>query len=348
MREKIKYVVAEKTLQELIDMAEEQKNTNTYNKEYLYQCLFDRSDLDEAQTTLQREHSWQTKRTSDVYINNTEIEDKVGDLVYEEIMNGRKKDLYQTVCNKILSMKIKSIIVLEIDDGKYRDVGFLYEVEGQGKKDDADSVYSTNIKELENKMKNLKRKIRYGYNGKEENSIPEVYLEEVSIGMYHYGFIRLNEQIPKMVKKFIKTNLTYCIKKDEIIIPEEYIAKGKVGINEWRNLKSSSNKNNSMEKRMLKQIRQEKKRCAFSYMNHVMNAVTSQNWSWSIPSLAIDGRYNKQRTSKLITKILKENNKENIVEVDEKDLMKITKEYWKKILMDAYNAVDKCSTEDIK
>ena len=343
MTENIKYIVVEKTLKELIDIV---NKDNDYggpsDRTELYECQFDRKNLTETQQKLQENNRWCTERKADMHISDFQLRDMLESVLYDKILNGCKKNLPDVVFSEIMNAKVVATICLEYEVDKYTGICF-----NCGFENDKDTLakYSTDIKELEEKMKSVKRKVSLF---SKDNDRPEVYLEKVSVGIYYYGFRSIEEKLKKMIKKFIHENLTYCIKKNEIIIPDEYLAKGKSGIEEWREFKKSKNKNNSMEKRMLKQIQLEKKQYAFSCSYKVMSAITSRNYTWNIPSMAIEGRFNKQRVGKLINNLLKENKKENLVDVSEQDIFNMIKDYWKKILADACVAIEECTMEDKK
>ena len=139
----------------------------------------------------------------------------------------------------------------------------------------------------------------------------------------------------------MRNELTYCIKSDKVIVPEEYLAKGKEGIDEWRQIKQSGNKNNSIEKKMLKQVVADKKKFAYQTMWQILDKIAGTKHDWSVPSLEVDGRYNKTRTGKLVTQILNTRYKQGLIDMSEEDIINKFKDYWKEILMEAYNNIDK-------
>ena len=128
----------------------------------------------------------------------------------------------------------------------------------------------------------------------------------------------LENKIKNQIKKFIRNNLSYCIKKGEVIVPEEYLNRGKEGIDEWRQLKASNNKSNSMEKKLLKQIYADKKFYQYNTMSQIVDRIASSQ-SWSIPHIEVDGRFNKQRTFKLINQILGDKSRQEIMNMEEID-----------------------------
>ena len=179
-----------------------------------------------------------------------------------------------------------------------------------------------------------------GYTRKSYRDNENIYLENIRYTAYTGHFDDLENKIKKQIKKFIRNNLSYCIKKGKIIIPEEYLNKGKEGIKEWRQLKASNNKSNSIEKKLLKQIYADKKLYQYNTMSQIEDKI-AQSQSWVMPHIEVDGRFNKQRTFKLINQILGDKSKREIMNMEEEEIVKAFKEYWKEILKKKYEEVDK-------
>ena len=136
------------------------------------------------------------------------------------------------------------------------------------------------------------------------------------------------------------------MKKDALIVPEEYMNKGKTGVEEWRNIKASNNKNNSIEKKLLKQALRDKKKYTIDCMGGVMlRTVFPDNGTivrdWSLPFMEIDGRFNYSRTRKLVNTILKDKSDQDLIKMSEKEIQELFKDFWKNKLMELYNSVDK-------
>lgn len=129
------------------------------------------------------------------------------------------------------------------------------------------------------------------------------------------------------VEKMLKEKYTYCVKMGKNIVPDKYIADGSAGIERWRNEKSSSNKNNSIEKQMIKKIRNQKKQCAYEKFYEVMNKIT-ENHDWSIVFLSIDGHWNKARTIKTINKFILNGGDDELLTITDEEIEKRCKSYW--------------------
>ena len=170
-----------------------------------------------------------------------------------------------------------------------------------------------------------------------------VYLEKVTVEIYQHSFENFKKEVKKEINKFVRNRLTYCLKNGKVIIPDEYLNKGEKGIEEWRDIKSSKNKSNSIENKLIKEAVNAKKQYAYDAMCRAMDKLMSaeNGCSWTLPRLIIDGRWNKQRTQKLVTQILDTKNKQKLIEMSEQEIVNRAKVYWKQKLMDAYNEVDK-------
>lgn len=94
-----------------------------------------------------------------------------------------------------------------------------------------------------------------------------------------------------------------------------------------------------MEKKLLKQIYADKKFYQYNTMSQIVDRIASSQ-SWSIPHIEVDGRFNKQRTFKLINQILGDKSKQEIMDMEEEEIVKAFKEYWKEILKKKYEEID--------
>ena len=165
---------------------------------------------------------------------------------------------------------------------------------------------------------------------------------EIDVYSYHtsqnsyYG----EKAVRYFVEKMLKEKYTYCVKMGKNIVPDKYIAEGASGIEKWRNEKSSSNKNNSIEKQMIKKIRNQKKQCAYDKFYEVMNKVT-ENHDWSIVFLSIDGHWNRARTVKTINKFILNGGDEELLTITDEEIEKRCKSYWVYILEQVVEKVKK-------
>lgn len=332
-----KYVICEKTIKELIDIVE--NNTDRYCKIKLYEHAVDIGDISEEQERIQRNNRWQAEQGTDIRLYEAQLYELIQKLGYEEIIGGCKENLPQTIYDDVLKTKIR--VVSWVHDGgkEFSSVNSNIEI---GDQHDTDFVYSKNIKEFEEQLKCVSYRNSFAKEGE------KVLLERFEVGVYSYAFDNIEKNASRLIKKFIRNELTYCIKANKIIIPDEYIAKGKEGIRGWREIKSSNNKNNSMEKRMLKQVFADKKALAYRSMDQILSKISNMPGDWSIPSITVDGKWNQTKINKLITKLADTKNRQKFIDLPEDEMIKKFKDYWKDRLMEIYKEIDELEVLKIK
>ena len=136
--------------------------------------------------------------------------------------------------------------------------------------------------------------------------------------------------IKYLVNKMLKEKYTYCVKMGKNIVPDEYIKSGKEGIERWRQEKSNGNKQNSIEKRMLKKIKYQKKQKAFDVFNDAIAAMTNERGSrnWELVLLSVDGRWNTSRRMRTINKYILNVSDNELVTMSDEEIEKRCKSYW--------------------
>lgn len=168
---------------------------------------------------------------------------------------------------------------------------------------------------------------------------------EVSYEDYHVG--RMKGRIDTLIKRAIKDELAYCLKKGKVIVPKEYLDKGEAGIREWQEKKRSGNKNNSMEKRLIRETLKEKKNKLY-HASYVAQVAMVRGREYGIPGLAIDFLYNKGYNRTLITShLLKDKTDQDIMEMTDEQALAMAKEYWKSKLEEAEKRIDELTLDDL-
>ena len=340
------YVICSRTLKEMKDAVADV--VNRYDRKKIYEYDVDRSDISEEQKKIQNENGWYRNRDVEIRMRGDQIYNLAKKLTFEKLYSGCQSNIEQEVFDEIYSTPIRVIGAIEQNSTyKYDMLDLEVDFGGVnpfGEDNNKRYNYSDNIKEFEEKLKGVKNRNSYRSDSEEYT-----LLEKVSAYAYPYTFENVETEIKKQIKKLIKNELTYCLKRGKSIVPQEYLDRKEEGIMEWRKLKSAGNKNNSIEKRMLQQIVRDKKRYAYDCMTQIQNGITTcGNQSWKMPRLEIDGRYNKQRTYKLVTEILGTNNNQYYIELTEKQIEDKFKEYWKNVLMSACDEIDKLKIEDYR
>ena len=337
MNDKYKvYVVCDKTLKEVQDIVL-RAGALVYNKATVYEAIVDRSGMSEEQRRIQTNNSWHTNSHIDLRVGEDTLYDMLRSTAYKEIFNGCRENLEAKLKTSVMNTRVR-VIARFFNDGDYLRINSEIEI-GDDRKDSY--RYEEDINEFESKLKEVAYENIYGADrGK------RVLLEKYSVGAYGYVFENFDKTVDKLIKRLIRKEFTYCIAKNKIIIPEEYIAKGKDGITEWREIKGSNNKNNSLEKKLLRQVVAEKKEFMYIAMNQIVDKVAATRRDWSIPTLAVEGNYNQGKIRKLSNQIIDIKDRQALLDMDKKDVVKKFKEYWKQELMNAYEAIDKMEVVD--
>lgn len=330
------YVVHEATLRELEDIAN--KETYRYSNVMLREFKVDLGEISDEQKQLQISNKWSAEKNLNIYVLENTYEDKIKETAYNLIFSGERENIAEKTKDIIMNTKIRVVLSTVETINKGKDVGVDFEF-GEGGRENVEYTYE--LDGLEEELKGVKHRNSFSM---KENEY--VFLERLTIEMQTYRFENMHTRIEKLIKRFVGDNLTYCIKNNKIIIPEEYIKKGKEGIEEWRELKRNNNKNNSMEKRMLKQVFYNKKEFARKSMGQILTKISSTNCDWSLPNITVDGRWNKTKINKLITQVADTKDKQKFLDKSEEEIVKEFKEYWKNKLMEIYKEIDKLEIED--
>lgn len=336
---KKRYVVYENTIKEVFRIAEEKKDPLT-NQIELYRHDF-YHDMDVNQMRLQNNNSWQTRISMDLTMYNDDLEKAIENAVFEVMLSKSRENIEKKLFNRVMDSKISASIQIEEREHGMSRISKFIETDFDRKEcgDNVEHIYDT--AEMEKKLDDAKLGISFA----PKDSKDFVYVDYIVVSIYDYRLNRMKEMIPKTIKKVINKNLKYCLKKGVSIVPDEYLDKGINGIKEWQEMKSSSNKNNSMEKRLMKQMMHEKKKFVADCISTATRLIAGANYNWRIPSLEVDGRYNQQRVRKLVSELLKDKNNQEIMSMSNEDIVSLCKEYWKKILKDAYDVVDQMKVE---
>lgn len=323
------YVLCTKTLREIENIA---ANSQEYKVE-LYSLDIDRSDLSEEQKIIQIKNHWYANEDVDFRMCGTRLDELVNKKIMSLVLNKYDGNILEDTMNQILDTEIRFIGKISEEKKRVR-ATIDFEV-GDNRNDMFE--YSDDLEEFKEIAKQSTRSASYS----DDKEV--VYLERISVQIYKHSFDNFKKEAKKKINKFVRDRLTYCLKNGKLIVPDEYLDKGEKGVEEWRDIKSSKNKSNSIENKLIKEAVNKKKQYAYDAVCRAMDKVISSNdsYGWTIPRLMIDGNYNKQRTQKLAAKILDTKDKQKIIEMSEQDIIDRAKEYWKQKLMNAYNEVDK-------
>lgn len=320
---KIKYVLLEQTTKELWEQAQ----SGSGYSQAVYQYEIKHDDYTEEQKKIQSDNRWQSRIGRDIRYREDSFYEMIGKIIEEELSNGTRENLEDKVYDSLMNTKIRTYLVVKPDANS------CY-IESEYGDEQEDSTYIHDEKEME---KAVRKVVTHGW-----NRDTDVYIDNIEVNIYNYTLQDLDDKLKKLVKKYIRNEFTYCIKQNKIIVPEEYIAKGHAGIEEWRELKASKNNNNNMEKRMLRSMVRDKKSDILMQMRKLLwRFPTGQDArDWSVPYLNIYGSGNHAMAQKLVNQVLGKMTDQEILNLTDEEISKKFKEYWKGILTKAIEQID--------
>lgn len=324
-----KYVVYETTVKEIGEFSE---SCQQEYSETLYEQDIMREDITPEQRFIQNKAPYNTTLRMSIICDTRWLYDIAKKSLYEEISSGVKDGLKEKIKNKLLDSSVRVYLKTHV----YNDyIGGSLFVEF-GCKDERDiyiedkNIVGKNIKMIECR------------NSPHIPGSKNTLIEHVRVDAYVRTWRNIGEKLDAIIQKLFKNEMTYCLKKEKLIVPEEYAKKGEAGIVEWRELKSSKNKNNSMEKRILRGMLRDKKQELLNQMRRLMLRFPdgTDESNWSIPHLCIEGNGNTQYCKRLLTQILKDKTDAEILNISGEDAEKMLKDYWKKVLTKAIEQLE--------
>lgn len=336
-KNKTRYVLAEKTLKELADYGDV-----GWGGQELYRYNIDRSNLTAEEQIQQRNCSWQTRQNGRVHFSTDEELKIINQVIDKVVASKYAGDLYAKILEEVYKTKMFLCVSLNVNE---ENIGGLYvetyhDYSSKDKYTDGDIVLTHGkTDEFEKEVRDVKAKGGYGDNP------PLVYIEEVSITYDTYS-CRTVQDIPSRIKKLIKSKLVYCVKNGKLIVPEKYLDKGMAGIEEWQSIKRAGNKNNSVEKRLLRDCLRKRK----VYVNDCLHRVCREiimDQDWSMPTLTVNGMYNQGYMKKCVTHLLKGKTDNQIMQLTDDDILDMTRQYWLDKLSDTIVKLKSLTTESI-
>lgn len=155
----------------------------------------------------------------------------------------------------------------------------------------------------------------------------------------YYG----KDAVEWLVNKWLKDHYTYCVKNGKNIIPDEYLADGESGIERWKKEKSSKNKANSVEKQVIKQLKQQKVRTAMNAFNDAMKFMlgegSNRQHDWHQVVLTVDGRWSSSRKYATVRKNIIDVDDNTLITMSDEEIQKKCIKYWTGILEQALKDV---------
>lgn len=326
------YVIYEDTLENIL------ANMESKDQTVLYEYAAKEKELTEEQKYIQRDNQWRARQSQNVNISQYDLKNMTENAVDEAFTSGYDGDIVKKVSEDILGKKV--IVYTIVDENS---VSINTDI---GERENRNYVYDT--KELEEKLDNLKLEASFYGRSTDKPKVNFEFLKLTIGGMYYYRKQDYIDKIPKFARAFIKNKYVYCTKNGKNIVPKEYLDKGEKGIAEWQELKRSSNKNNSIEKRLIVQTVREKKQFAFACAREVECKIGNVGSSWSIPRLTVDGCWNVGKNSKLVSELFNTKDKNAMMTIENEKILEEVKEHWKNELEKAIEAIGLLKLEDIR
>lgn len=312
----MKYIIYQRTIQELIDDAQ----NNTSGDEAVYKYRNNTIPVD--QLIKQQHMSWVTKHTVSLSAGEARLHTILREMVMQSAIEKPDTTVFYDVMTKIKKQKI--IVTAEVTDNDVK----LREDFEHG----VDTLnFSQDVAAFE---REIDQKVC-------RDNCNDIYrIEEIKVCVPIYRFNTLDRKLEKLTKKAIKERLTYCLKNGMVIVPQEYLAKGERGIKEWQEHKRSHNANNSMEKRMLRKLLRDKKNLVHTMLKQIARLAVEPNGDWTIPGLTVARLYNETCMKKLTSTLLKDKSEQTIIALTHDDIVDMCRDYWKRQLNDVIAKMD--------
>lgn len=338
--DKKNYILVEKTLKELEEVVKE--HSNDYNFKIYEHTVKRDEEYSEEQKVIQYSNKWQATISSDIRVSDDRLYELVKQIAYDTILGGEKEDVLNKIKDKAMASKVRSVLYVkeprkdETFKSAYIETEFGERKEGEEYYEDEEKI-NEELKKVGTVSWNYNRRTAAG-----EPTKDVVMADEAYVSMYTYNYRGKEENVVKLINKLFRSELTYCIKQGNVIIPQEYLDKGKTGIEEWRETKASKNKNNNMEKRMLRQMLRDKKQAILMQMRKLMWRFPNGKdvRDWTMPYLTVYGNGNCAMAQKLVKQVLGEMTDQEILNLTDEEISKKFKEYWKGILTKAIEQID--------
>ena len=269
-------------------------------------------------------------RIDSTRINRWDFEDAVTKTIDIVMLSGNRNDIVQTVSDKLRVDYTVSVMVTTYSKAG----GYMNRVdvklEKVGEETFKDNEITTDLKDITPYMSEQEFNVK-------ANIEQPTYRTNTK---YYNG----NTAVEYLVKKILKEKYTYCTKSGKNIVPGKYLMDGEAGIKAYQNEKRSKNKNNSIEKQMVKNLKKEKTQFAFETFNITMKAMLGEGTDprdWQQVFLAVDGRWNTGRRMKTIRTNILNMPEDKLIMLSEDEIKTRCKNYWKVQLQHAIDNINK-------
>lgn len=326
IKSKVAYVMEEITPREVMQRVQ---GEDRYTRVKIVEHQVNHEPFTEEQQKIQDEFRWHANVYDDIRLTDYQLNENIERIMYNKILDGVKTNIKKDTLDEIMDTKFKvTTLITEYDDGEKHATIYVF----YGNEDTGGCTFSTDLEEMDERLKDIT-----SHTWRDD---ADVHIETLEAKAYTYNWEHKDKDVERAINKIIREKLTYCLKNDTVIVPEEYLAKGKEGIEEWRDFKSGKNKNNSIEKQLMKQVFRDKKERAYKSLAYTINAVCSVRQEWSKPFLCVDGRWNRGRMDKLATELLNTKDRATFMQMSDEEIDMKIKNYWKNMLKEALQYVE--------
>lgn len=327
-----RYVVYEATMREILKIAQAQEdNANSIE---LYRYTPAKRTMTEAQLEKQAGNSWQSKPYIDISLSSHDVERVAEYEMWNAMKSKYRGDLYGEIHKRVLDINMRASVSVEPRSNGHSRVDRHLTTSADINDEKVEYIYD--MKEMAKKLDDAK--LDYSFSGNAPDDY--VYLDELTVIVHKYRIEWMVKDVPRLIKRVIKNNLTYCLKNGKSIVPDEYLDKGEKGVREWQEIKRSSNKNNSMEKRMVRDILKSKRDYAYDCVHTVTRAIVNPRYNYSMPCLEVEGRWNTTKVKKMVSNLFKDMSDSAIMQTSEEDILDMVKTYWKEELESAIRCIE--------
>ena len=262
-------------------------------------------------------------------INRWDFEEVIKQTLDTVMLSGDRNDIIETAKNKL-----RTDYTVSIHTTTYTKAGGYMnridiKLEKVGEETFKDDEITTDLKDIKPYM-----------SSKEYNIRAEIEQPSYITNSKTYNG---NAVIDYLVKKMLKEKYTYCTKNGKNIVPDNYILDGEAGIKAYQEEKRSKNKNNSIEKQMVKNLKREKIRFCMDTFSQVMKIMLGEGTDahdYAQVYLAVDGRWNTSRRLTTVKKQILNVSDDELVMMSEDEIKNRCKNYWKVTLNRAIKHID--------
>lgn len=268
-------------------------------------------------------------KTNQSHTNRWDFEDAMKDTIDKVMLSGTREDIATAVRKQLCEDYTMSILYTAYSKAGGYMSRIEVKVEKKGEEKFKDDEITTDLKSIKPYLSDQE------YNVRAEIDQPDY---RTSSKTYNG-----NAALDYVLKKMLKEKYTYCVKNGKNIVPDEYIKNGESGIMAFKNEKRSKNKNNSIEKQMVRKLKKEKISTAMESLYDVMRVMLGEGKDpidYTQLLLSVDGRWNTGRKLNTVKKQILNMTDNELVMLSDEEIKTRCKNFWKVALNRAIRRID--------